>query len=88
MTKIINRFGFKWSINEILQLQRECELLELSVLEIAKIHKRSVDAIIYKLAEEGFLVSPKTIPNSNKVVKRKESCLGLGPMKLRSSARK
>ena len=77
----MQRNGNKWSINEILQLQRESELLGLSVFEIAKIHKRSVDAIIYKVAGEGFLVNQKTIPNSSKVAKRKES----SRMKLRSA---
>lgn len=78
----MQRNGNKWTINEILQLQRESELLELSVLEIAKIHKRSVDAIIYKLAGEGFLVKQNTI-SLNKVEKRKEA----GCMKLRSALR-
>jgi hypothetical protein len=80
----MQRNGYKWSINEILQLQRESELLGLSVFEIAKIHKRSVDAIIYKVAGEGFLVNQKTIQSSNKLVKRKES--GQGRMQLRSGA--
>ena len=54
----MKRNGFKWSVNEILQLQRESELLELTVFEIAKIHKRSMKAILYKLAAEEFLVNP------------------------------
>ncbi len=48
------RSGFPWSINEILKLQREYELLCLSVDEIADLHERSEAAIIYKLEAEGF----------------------------------
>jgi hypothetical protein len=48
------RNGFKWSINEILRLQREYELLELDIFEIATLHERSPKAIMYKLHEEGF----------------------------------
>lgn len=49
-----SRAGFKWSVNEILKLQREFELLGLSIDEIASSHNRSPDAIMYKLSEEGF----------------------------------
>jgi hypothetical protein len=52
--KTTNRYGNKWTINETLQLQREFELLGLNVGEIASIHKRSVDAILYRLEMEGF----------------------------------
>ena len=48
------RNGYKWTINECLQLQREYELLELSIDEIATNHKRTPDAIMYKLDHEGF----------------------------------
>ena len=48
------RNGKKWLVNECLQLQREFELLELSISEIATKHKRSNNAIIYKLILEGF----------------------------------
>ena len=46
-----------WSVTEILQLQREYELLEWSIQEIAKKHERSVDAILHKLEQEGFISS-------------------------------
>lgn len=48
------RNGFRWSVNECLQLQREFELLELSIDEIASRHKRTPNAIMYKLDQEGF----------------------------------
>ena len=48
------RTGFKWSINECLRLQREFELLNLPVEEIALLHQRSPYAIMYKLDSEGL----------------------------------
>ena len=36
------RNGNKWNVNEILDLQREYELLEMDIQEIAKKHERSV----------------------------------------------
>ena len=48
------RYGFKWSVNEILSLQREFELLGWSIDEIAQKHKRTPNAIMYKLDQEGF----------------------------------
>jgi hypothetical protein len=53
------RTNFKWNINEILALQREYELLEMTVQEIALKHERSVDAIAFKLEKEGFIDSRK-----------------------------
>lgn len=50
-----NRSGNKWTINESLSLQREYELLELNVEEIAKNHQRSELAIAYKLKTEGLI---------------------------------
>jgi hypothetical protein len=47
----------KWTVNEILQLQREYELLEMSVQDIAKIHNRTVNAIVSKLMNENFISS-------------------------------
>jgi hypothetical protein len=49
------RHGNKWTTNEILSLQREYELLELSIPEIADRHKRSVMSILCKLEYEGFI---------------------------------
>jgi hypothetical protein len=49
------RAGNRWNINEILMLQREYELLEMSIQEIALRHQRSVDSILFKLEREGFI---------------------------------
>ena len=48
------RYGFKWTVNEVLSLQREFELLGWSIDQIAQKHKRSSNAIMYKLHEEGL----------------------------------
>ena len=48
------RFGNRWTINECLQLQREYELLELSIDAIAERHHRTPNAIMLKLDSEGF----------------------------------
>jgi len=48
------RSNKKWTVTECLQLQREYELLGLSVEEIAQLHKRSVSAIMFKLDKEEF----------------------------------
>jgi hypothetical protein len=50
----MKRTGKKWSVNEILSLQREYELLQMNVDDIAKKHKRTSKAIMYKLHHEGF----------------------------------
>ena len=51
------RCGNKWSINELLNLQREYELLEWNIQKIALKHERSVESILYKLEEEGIIPS-------------------------------
>ena len=51
------RYGNKWNVNELLALQREYELLEWSIQEIAEKHRRSVNAILFKLESEGFISS-------------------------------
>lgn len=48
------RNGYKWSINECLRLEREFDLLQLSVPEIALLHNRTVNAIMFKLEAEGL----------------------------------
>ena len=53
------RSHFKWNVNELLSLQREYELLEMSVQEIAAKHGRSVPAILSRLQLEGFISSWK-----------------------------
>ena len=54
------RSGFKWSVNELLSLQREYELLEWTVQQIAEKHERSVEAILFCLESEGFISSWNT----------------------------
>jgi hypothetical protein len=54
MTQTRNRYGNRWTINECLQLQREFELLNLPIDEIAKRHKRTPKAIMFKLDKEEF----------------------------------
>ena len=48
------RSGFKWTVNECLRLEREYDLLKLSVEDIALLHLRTPFAIMYKLDEEGI----------------------------------
>ena len=48
------RNGYKWTINECLRLEREYDLLELSVPEMAILHKRTMNAIMCKLQAEGL----------------------------------
>jgi hypothetical protein len=51
----MRRHNFRWNIAEVLRLQREYELLGMSVQEIAKLHGRSVRAILCKLEKEEFI---------------------------------
>lgn len=48
------RIGKHWNVNECLQLQREFELLNLSIDEIADRHKRTAAGIMKKLDTEGL----------------------------------
>ena len=48
------RANAKWSVNECLRLEREFDLLKLSVKEIALLHYRRPNAIMYKLDAEGL----------------------------------
>jgi len=48
------RNGYKWTINECLRLEREYDLLKLSVAEMAILHKRTMNAIMCKLQAEGL----------------------------------
>lgn len=57
MTVNNRRQGNKWTINELISLQREYELLELTVQEISANHQRSETAILYKLESEGLIDS-------------------------------
>jgi hypothetical protein len=51
------RHGNRWTIREILSLQREYELLDLSVQQMASLHQRTETAILCKLEAEGFITS-------------------------------
>ena len=51
------RCGYRWTIKEILDLQREYELLEWTIQEIATKHKRTVRAILCRLEDERFINS-------------------------------
>ena len=53
-SNLFSRIGKRWNINECLNLQREFELLTLSIDEIAIKHKRTPNAIMCKLDEEGL----------------------------------
>jgi hypothetical protein len=48
------RNGYKWSVNECLQLEREYDLLKMSVPEMALKHNRTLNAIMFKLQAEGL----------------------------------
>ena len=51
------RHGKRWTISEILSLQREFELLGLTVTQMADKHKRSESSIMFKLHAEGLIPS-------------------------------
>ena len=50
-----SRNNNKWTVNELLALQREHELLEMDIFDIALKHKRTPRAILYKLEDEGII---------------------------------
>lgn len=52
---ICKRHYFKWNNRELIELQREYELLELSIQEIANRHQRSINAILCRLEKENFI---------------------------------
>jgi len=49
------RNGNRWTVNELLSLQREYELLEWTVQQIAAKHQRTERAILFRLESEGEL---------------------------------
>jgi hypothetical protein len=53
----MSRHNKRWNVNEELKLQREYELLNMSIQEIALSHKRTEEAILCKLQKEGFIKS-------------------------------
>lgn len=50
-----SRANNKWTVNELLSLQREYELLGMDIFQIALKHKRSPKAILYKLEDESII---------------------------------
>lgn len=48
------RNGKRWNIPEIIRLQREYELLNLPIDQIAKLHERTIYAIMAKVEQEEF----------------------------------
>ena len=61
------RSGFKWTVNELISLQREYELLEWTVQQIAEKHERSVEAILFRLESEEFISSWNTARGYNQI---------------------
>ena len=61
------RSGFKWTVNELISLQREYELLEWTVQQIAEKHERSVEAILFRLESEEFIDSWNTSRGYNQI---------------------
>lgn len=51
------RHGKRWTTSEVLNLQREYELLGWDVEQIAAKHQRSVYSILFKLHDEGLTPS-------------------------------
>jgi len=51
------RHGKKWTTNEVLNLQREYELLNLTIEQIAEKHERTTESILFKLDSEGLTPS-------------------------------
>jgi len=51
------RNGNRWTVNEVLSLQREYELLEWDIQRIALNHQRTERAILFRLESEGIITS-------------------------------
>ena len=51
------RNGNRWTVNELLSLQREYELLEWNIQQIAEKHQRTERAILFRLDSEGIITS-------------------------------
>lgn len=48
------RNGYRWTVSECLQLEREYDLLKMSVPEMALKHNRTLNSIMFKLQAEGL----------------------------------
>ena len=76
------RANAKWSVNECLRLEREFDLLKLSVQEIALLHDRSPNAIMYKLDAEGLADYNDVFINRQALkVETKQQPLTVSPIK-------
>ena len=51
------RNGNRWTVNELISLQREYELLEWTIQQIAVKHQRTERAILFRLESEGIIDS-------------------------------
>ncbi len=69
---MFRRHGNKWTVNECLKLQREWELLELSVQEIAELHERSEESIMWKLVGENFATGEEVYSRLKKKSKKQK----------------
>lgn len=81
-----SRFGFKWNVSECLRLQREFELLRLSVPEIAALHGRTINAIMYKIDLEGFATFNDLYIQTYALEQGDEQVLQLNPADLESES--
>ena len=52
---LLRRNNFKWNINELLALQREYELLGMSIQDISSKHGRTIESILFRLQQEKFI---------------------------------
>jgi hypothetical protein len=50
------RYRQPWGSNEINRLHNEYELRQMSIMDIAKLHKRGEHAILHRLAKEGLIL--------------------------------
>jgi hypothetical protein len=55
------RTGLKWTTSELLQLEREVDLLQLSSEEIALLHGRSPRAIDFKIMQEQIIQNDELV---------------------------
>ena len=66
------RANARWTVNECLRLEIEFDLLKLSIEEIAALHERSTNAIMYKLDAEGIADYNDVFQNRQQKLKDEE----------------
>uniref|UniRef100_A0A6C0HX53 Uncharacterized protein n=1 Tax=viral metagenome TaxID=1070528 RepID=A0A6C0HX53_9ZZZZ len=71
-----SRHRFPWAMNEINRLYNEYEIKQLTISEIAMIHKRTELAILYKLEKEKIIDTRdwKGYDNKNYLKKNQHNC--------------